>query len=280
MYDLQPPCDLKNAVFYASMDKGHLLKLCSEIIKGYIKDKVWFIAELDGSVCIRGNNSKNTVSLELIFRDFKEYRCKEKQIVNLDIAIFFRLIKHFKKKSSVILAIENSRSTNIHIISDSSTYIAITRPQPFFIDNPNNYEKYPCLIGSKEFQGMIRDMQVASGKDITVTQLPHGPIEFSVRHQQYGKTCTLGSRIVGEKDINYNNFTNKYDINFFSKLVKIPNISSNVKIFYKQHNPICISFSIENIGTGNIYIRHLEDNEEKVHESTVSDEDSDFNSDF
>lgn len=269
------------AVFYARMDMGYLLKMGAEMIKGYIPGGVWFDARTDGTLEIKGNDSKNNVALNYKYRDFSKYHCRERQTVCLDIQNFFRMIRNCRKKTSLSLLIENSSSNVLWIGSgsgsgDIQTRIHIDRSQPIFSKEPVGYEQHPCLISAKDFQTTCKEMHLTSSKEITVTQSKDGSLVFKCGFKMYGKSAKLGSRVSGDKPIKYGNFSMNFEFRYFMKLVKVANISKNVRIYFTENKPIKICFDIDNFGDGVIYIKSKEGVSDKMSRQSAISDGSDF----
>lgn len=270
----------RDVVFRATMRAGHFIKISSEIAKNFIPGTVWLDMKTDGTVEIKGNDSKNTVSISLVLKNFSDYVCKKRQTVHMDIQHFYRMIKNCKKKVPITLMIETSESEQINIIvGDVQTYLLIERPQLVFSKDPTGYEEHPCVIDSKDFQVMCKEMQLTNGKTIQISQLPDGKLEFSIKTSLYGKTVPLGSRIVGKKPVKYKSVSMNFTFKVLTRLVKVPNVSRIIKVYFTEGKPLKICFDIDSFGEGCVYIRSLTDQPSdliSIHESLADDEE-DFN---
>ncbi len=263
-------------VFSATMRGGHFIKITSEIAKNFIPGSVWLDMKPDGTVEIKGNDSKNTVSISLILKNFSDYVCRKRQTVLMDIQHFYRMIKNCKKKVPITLMIENPDSGQINIIvGDVQTYLLIERPQLVFSKDPTGYEEHPCVIDSKDFQVMCKEMQLTNGKTIQISQLSDGRLEFSIKTSLYGKTVPLGSRVVGKKPVKYKNISMNYTFKVLTRLVKVPNISRIIEVYFTEGKPLKICFDIDSFGKGCVYIRSITDQPSdmiSIHESLAEDE--------
>lgn len=271
--------DIENSVFYAKADRGHLIKTTSEINKGYVSDLVWFDIDPEGILSIKSNDNKNCISIDLKFNDFTEFRCLERQIIGINIQYFYRMIKTCKKKIPIILLIENSKSDKLYIaIGGVVSNVKIQRSQPMFPNPPRGYDKYGCIILAREFQNMCKDMQLTSNKDIVIEQQSDGKLKFSCEHQFYGKKVILGSRVISKTEKTYKTFSQTFYMRNFTHLVKLPNITHNIKIFFSKDLPMKICFEIDTFGEGTIYIKSNQqiNRESTTKNSTLSEEDSDL----
>lgn len=260
--------------FYAKIDHGHIIRSCAEILKGYITSVVWFDIKTDGTLEIRGADAKNTVSLSFKFDQFSEFLCRKRQQIGIEIASFHRLIKNCKKKSSLEIFILKKDADMIHIIiNGSDTFIKVQRTQPYIIKEPTGYSENPCIIPTKAYQEMCKELHLTSIKKVTIKQQTDGKLAFESKNVLYGKTVPLGTRIEGETRVKYPTISKQFDYKNLSKMIKLPNISQSIRVFFVEGLPMKITFSLHSYGEGYIYIKP---DEASSHGPTVESDDVEY----
>jgi proliferating cell nuclear antigen PCNA len=258
-------------LFRCKTTDAYIFKILTELLHNIIKTACFEISAKKMILRMMDSNRRTLIDLALHSDNFNLYYFSplvENGILNIGLNLnhFYKMLKSIKKRDHLFLFIEESNPTDlgIHIIPRDQSrvtkaFVKIQNIQNLEIALPDAYD-HSILVASNEFSKMCKDMFNMSSSISITTQ------KYSI-----GFLCNVGSVysrevILGETAMeNENNsegFTEDYDTEQLSRILKISGLHSGLVIKSKKNMPLQITSNVGILGEMSIFIkskRQLED---------------------
>lgn len=265
----------KEYLFRCKTSDAYTFKVLTELLHNIIKTACFEITPRRMVLRMMDSNRRTLVDLTLDADNFNLYYLSpsiEHQTLNIGLNLnhFYKMLRSIKKRDQLYLFIleKNITDLGIHIIPKdlsrvTNAFIKIQNIQNLDIELPGNYDQ-SILVSSNEFSKMCKDMFNMSNT-----------ISITTRKYSIGFLCNVGSVysrevILGETHMteqldrqdSEEVFTENYDTEQLSRILKIAGLHSTMIIKSKKNMPLNITSKVGIIGNISIFIkskRQLED---------------------
>lgn len=251
------------AYFRLKTTESHSYKILAELLQNCVRDAAFEIRE-DGMflTCIdEGKTDHGTVciDLKLFAENFPIFKLKEPFVLGLNLIHFHRMLKSIKKKSTLMLQIEENDPYKLNIIVNSGTennqpmtsHVKVTNVQVTEVDLAEGYDK-PVVCSSKDFAQLRTFNKI--GPEIKV-QFNQSWVRFLCSNDELMSRSMTFGETDNEDDINYHEHT--FHADSITQLVKVAGLSTNVQIYAHPELPLKIQFYVGSLGILCVFLKSL-----------------------
>jgi len=253
-------------LFKCKTTDAYHFKVLTELLHNIIKTACFEISPEKIQLRMMDSNRRTLIDLVFFAENFNMFYLSpsvEGGTLNIGLNLnhFYKMLKSIKKRDQMYLFIEESNSSDLGIMiipKDFSrvtkAYIKIQNIQNLEIALPDNYQD-SILVASNEFSKMCKDMFNMSSS-IQITTYKYSISFLSNVGSVYSREVILGETSELKQDATaYEPFTDEYDTEQLSRILKIAGLSTTLVIKSKKNMPIQIFSRIGNIGEITIYIK-------------------------
>jgi len=253
-------------LFRCKTTDAYIFKILTELLHNIIKTACFEISATKIILRMMDSNRRTLIDLTLNADNFNLYHFSphvENGILNIGLNLnhFYKMLKSIKKRDQLFLFIEenNVSDLGIHIVPRDQSrvtkaFVKIQNIQNLEIALPESYD-HSILVASNEFSKMCKDMFNMSASISITTQ------KYSI-----GFLCNVGSVysrevILGETSLeasstdSYEPFTEDYDTEQLSRILKIAGLHSGLIIKSKKNMPLQITSKVGILGEMSIFIK-------------------------
>lgn len=253
-------------LFRCKTTDAYIFKILTELLHNVIKTACFEITPKKISLRMMDSNRRTLIDLVLKSENFNLYYFSETiegQVLNVGLNLnhFYKMLRSIKKRDQLVLFIEENKSTDLGIQivpKDFSrltiSYVKIQNIQNLEIALPDVYN-HSILVSSNEFSKMCKDM----------FNMSHN-ISIVARKYTIGFLCNVGSVysrqvILGDNEAQKmegespNDFTEDYDTEQLSRILKIAGLHCNINIHCSKNMPLLMTSKIGIIGEIQIFIK-------------------------
>lgn len=261
-------------LFRCKTGDAYIFKILTELLHMIIKTACFEITSKSITLRMMDSNRRTLVDLVMFADHFNLYYLNpmiEGQVLNIGLNLnhFFKMLKSIKKRDQLFLFIEESSASDlgIHIIPKdhsrvTKAFVKIQNIQNLEIALPESYN-HSILVASNEFSKMCKDMFNMS-TSISITTKKYSIGFLCNVGSVYSREVLLGEMTTESRDeSDYDVFTEDYDTEQLSRILKIAGLHSNLVIKSKKNMPLQISSKIGTLGEINIFIKSKRQIEEE-----------------
>lgn len=254
-------------LFRCKTTDAYIFKILTELLHNIIKTACFEISAKKIVLRMMDSNRRTLIDLALHADSFNLYYFSplvENGVLNIGLNLnhFYKMLKSIKKRDQLFLFIQenNVSDLGIHIVPRDQSrvtkaFVKIQNIQNLEIALPDAYD-HSILVASNEFSKMCKDMFNMSSSISITTQ------KYSI-----GFLCNVGSVysrevILGETSLeaasdaeDYESFTEDYDTEQLSRILKIAGLHSGLIIKSKKNMPLQISSKVGVLGEMSIFIK-------------------------
>lgn len=254
-------------LFRCKTTDAYIFKILTELLHNIIKTACFEISAKKIILRMMDSNRRTLIDLTLHADSFNLYHFSplvESGVLNIGLNLnhFYKMLKSIKKRDQLFLFIEESNVSDlgIHIVPRDQSrvtkaFVKIQNIQNLEIALPDAYD-HSILVASNEFSKMCKDMFNMSSSISITTQ------KYSI-----GFLCNVGSVysrevILGETSLEatsvaekYEAFTEDYDTEQLSRILKIAGLHSGLIIKSKKNMPLQITSKVGVLGEMSIFIK-------------------------
>lgn len=265
----------KEYLFRCKTTDAYILKILTELLHNIIKTACFEILPQGMKLRMMDSNRRTLVDLNLEAEKFNMYYLSpsiENHTLNIGLNLnhFYKMLRSIKKRDQLYLFIQENNATDlgIQIIPKdmsriTNAFIKIQNIQNLEIELPMQYD-HSILVSSNEFSKMCKDMFNMSNS-----------ISITTRKYSVGFLCNVGSVysrevILGETQLtnpgpqeNDEAFTEEYDTEQLSRILKIAGLHTSMIIKSKRNMPLNITSKIGILGDISIFIKSKQQLEEE-----------------
>ena len=265
-------------LFTCKTNEAHVIKCLSELLQNNLKNTSFEIDQNGIRLKMTDSNKKILIDLELYSENFSLYKFKstKKLYIGLNQGHFYKMLKTIKKKDSIVLFIDEEKSSDlgIQIIPKeknrvTTSYIKIQNIQHLDIDVPQGYSN-PVIVPSSEYQKMCKDMSNISST-ISVTSR-----KYNIKFSSNAGSVYSREVIFGENDDedDCKESTQDFDTEQLTRISKIAGLNNsgtnNMQIYQNNNLPLLFRSPTGSLGKISIYVKSRDQIEED--ENRVCDE--------
>jgi len=254
-------------LFRCKTTDAYIFKILTELLHNIIKTACFEISAKKIILRMMDSNRRTLIDLTLHADNFNLYHFSphiENGVLNIGLNLnhFYKMLKSIKKRDQLFLFIQenNVSDLGIHIVPRDQSrvtkaFVKIQNIQNLEIALPEAYD-HSILVASNEFSKMCKDMFSMS-------------TSISITTQKYciGFLCNVGSVysreiILGETNLqsasdaeSYASFTEDYDTEQLSRILKIAGLHSGLIIKSKKNMPLQIHSKVGILGDMSIFIK-------------------------
>jgi proliferating cell nuclear antigen len=192
-----------------------------------------------------------------------KFRSETPLYLGINLCHFYKMIKSIKKKDSIVLFIneDNLSDLGIRVVPKennrvTTSFIKIQNIQNLEVIVPKNYSN--CIIvPSNEYQKLCKDMSTISNT-VSITAWKYY-MKFSCdagsvysREVSFGELDADSDSDDDETEVKY---TDVFNTEQLSRIVKISGLGNNIQVFVKQGLPMLFKTNIGNLGKISIFIK-------------------------
>lgn len=254
-------------LFRCKTTDAYIFKILTELLHNIIKTACFEISATKIVLRMMDSNRRTLIDLKLYADNFNLYHFSpliENGVLNIGLNLnhFYKMLKSIKKRDQLFLFIQenNASDLGIHIVPRDQSrvtkaFVKIQNIQNLEIALPEAYD-HSILVASNEFSKMCKDMFNMSTAISITTQ------KYSI-----GFLCNVGSVysrevILGESNAeitsgaeSYESFTEDYDTEQLSRILKIAGLHSGLIIKSKKNMPLQINSKVGILGEMSIFIK-------------------------
>lgn len=258
-------------LFRCKTTDAYTFKVLTELLHNIIKTACFEITTKKIVLRMMDSNRRTLVDLSMNAESFNLYYFSplvESGVINIGLNLnhFYKMLKSIKKRDQLYLFIDdkNTSDLGIHIIPRdlsrvTKAFVKVQNIQNLEIALPESYD-HSIFVASNEFSKMCKDMFNMSAS-----------ISITTKKYSIGFMCNVGSVysrevILGETTLEepagYEAFTEDYDTEQLSRILKVAGLHSSLIIKSKKNMPLQISSRVGVLGEITIFIkskRQLED---------------------
>lgn len=254
-------------LFYAEVQKGHVIKVLIDIFSGQIPRTVFHVTQ--EGIKILDTDDKFTVCYNTFLEreNFRAFHNERDFSFSFNLKHVNKLIRTVKKKDSVIFFIRNDDITNMVIQialqsgSLETNVVTVQEELEGYHDELPDKSEYhhPIAIQSSDFQKIKK--QTVNGKVIHVKMIRNDYLCFSSGSGDiYSSKLEFGS-LEGIEDDGEDIYEVEFSSSMFSNLVKLPGLSPQLQFYCppkdKQY-PLLIRTNVGTQGKLEIFIKDKE----------------------
>lgn len=259
------------SLFTCKTNEAHVIKCLSELLQNNLKNTSFEIDHKGIRLKMTDSNKKILIDLELFAENFSLFKFKssKKLYIGLNQGHFYKMLKTIKKKDSIVLFIEDEKTTDlgIQIIPKeknriTESFIKIQNIQHLDIDVPEGYSN-PVIVPSSEYQKMCKDMANISNT-ISVTSRKYN-IKFSSNAGSvYSREVKFGEN--DDEEYSETPVTQEFDTEQLTRISKIAGLNSsgtnNMQIYQNSNLPLLFRSPTGSLGKISIYVKSKQQIEE------------------
>jgi proliferating cell nuclear antigen len=245
--------------------EGYTIKMLADLLQNNIKTACLLVSEKNIKLTMYNSVRSVCFSFTLEAENFQIYKFKSVNslYLGLNLSHFYKMIKSIKKKDSIILFIDEAHPSDlgIKVIPKennriTTSYIKIQNIQNLDIALPTGYNN-PIIVQSNEFQKMCKDMAAIS-QSVKVTAHKYNIKFFSDAGSVYSREVSFGemdSDSDEEEDEEFELYEDEFNMESFSKIVKLAGLGNNIQLFAKKNLPMHFKSTVGQLGKISIYIK-------------------------
>lgn len=271
------------SLFTCKTNEAHVVKCLSELLQNSLKNTSFEIDQKGIRLKMTDSNKKILIDLELFAENFSLFKFKssKKLYIGLNQSHFYKMLKTIKKKDSIVLFIEDEKTTDlgIQIIPKeknrvTESFIKIQNIQHLDIDVPEGYSN-PVIVPSSEYQKMCKDMANISNT-ISVTSTKYN-IKFSSNAGSvYSREVTFGEN---DQEDDFDPVTQEFDTEQLTRISKIAGLNSsgtnNMQIYQNPNLPLLFRSPTGSLGKISIYVKsklQIEEDEQIQNNGSIEED--------
>lgn len=254
------PIDLSKYSFHLCTSKTTPIKYLSELLRDLLTEGNLECSE-DGIKLLSVDPTRTVlVHLKLQASKFEEYTCEKTKIIGLNLDDFFKIIKNMENSDILRLFVEKDDENNIGIQRfnkeeniENTIYLSL-------MDIPVQERKIPpakfdnvIVMSSGRFQRICREIYQFSEK-IEITSI-NGQLSFkgyntNVKQEIKVKPVSSGGGMRFESNDKPDEIVQGiFDLKHLVQFSKCANLSSCIKIHFKNDFALVIQCDVSNLGT-------------------------------
>lgn len=250
--------------FKLKTHEAYHFKVLAELLSNNLKTACFEISENSIKLSMMDHHRKTLINLLLDSENFSIYKLNQSTIyMGLNLNHFHKMLKSIKKKDKLELNIDKNNDTELAIKSIpkentrvTTSYIKIQKIQHLDIDIPTGYGK-PIIVLSSEFQKMCKDI-ANIGNKIKVESYSNKIIFNCDAGGILKRSVEFGEDDEDDEDHNKILCTQSFQIEQFTRIIKISGLSTFMQIYVSDNLPILFKTSIGGMGKISIYIKSNE----------------------
>ena len=245
--------------------EGYTIKMLADLLQNNIKTACLLVSEKNIKLTMYNSIRSVCFSFTLEAENFQIYKFKSVNslYLGLNLSHFYKMIKSIKKKDSIILFIDEDHPSDlgIKVIPKennriTTSYIKIQNIQNLDIMLPTGYNN-PIIVQSNEFQKMCKDMTAIS-QTVRVTAYRYNIKFFSDAGSVYSREVSFGemdSDSEDEDDADFEPYEDEFNMESFSKIVKLAGLGNNIQLFAKKNLPMHFKSTVGQLGKISIFVK-------------------------
>ena len=265
-------------LFQCRTHDGYIFKILIELLHNILKTACFEITPHALKLRMMDSNRRTLVDLSMEASNFNLYHFSpsiENEIIHVGLNLnhFYKMLRSIKKRDQLILFIDETRSRDlgIHIIPKdfsrlTTSYIKIQNIQNLDIALPEQTD-HSILVSSSEFSKMCKDLFNISNTISIIAEKYYIKFVCNVtniysREVILGETKSLLDKYEKPSVENEYSFSEEYDTEQLSRILKITGLHSNIIIYCYPNLPIMLLSRIGTLGSIRIYIKSKKQLEE------------------
>lgn len=272
----------RDHIFHAQTSEGYIIKFISDFLKATIKTNAEFCID-ENRILLRkrDENSHYLVEVELKREEFDggyhfDMEDEEELFIGINLTQWQKLLKTVKKKDQIEMYIRRDNQQQLGMVLCSAakkeTCHANIFKIPKKIEMPIEVYSHPKVIPSSEFQKMIKKLSSLTDKKVVIC----------IQGSTYASFYADGSSVIdsktefGEFDKGEDYYEQEFYISDLKKIVKMPGMSKNMKIYAPDDSrmPIKVSTKAGGLGVVSVYMKHAKFIEaQKMHKDEMDEGD-------
>lgn len=246
---------MDNYIFYITTIQSSSIKTLFEVLKDVLSDANIVLNPSGIHITALDPTKLSLIDLNLEGNKFETYYCPNKKIIGVSMNSIYKLIKSTSNKDNISFIMHKNNNTQIIIRIENAEKKSRTEYNLNLLDLdeenlsiPETEFDYIINLPSGDFQRLSRDMQNLS--DYINIKLENDILNISCKGDFASQNTSIGETSHGlifhkKSDTIYNHtFSLKY-INLFTKTTNLSNI---IEISLKNDYPLCIKYSVANLG--------------------------------
>ena len=270
----------RDHIFHAQTSEGYIIKFISDFLKATIKTNAEFCID-ENKILLRktDENSHYLVEVELKREEFDggyhfDMEDEEELFVGINLTQWQKLLKTVKKKDQIEMYIRRDNQQQLGMVLCSAakkeTCHANIFKIPKKIEMPIEVYSHPKVIPSSEFQKMIKKLSSLTDKKVVIC----------IQGSTYASFYADGSSVIdsktefGDFDKSEDYYEQEFYISDLKKIVKMPGMSKNMKIYAPDDSrmPIKVSTKAGGLGVVSVYMKHAKFIEaQKMHKDEMDE---------
>jgi len=250
-------------VFYAQTSEGYIIKFLADFLKATLKQNGEFCID-ETRMLLRKPDENNhyLVEIDLPLKEFDggyDFNLEDEDLfIGINLTQWQKLLKNVKKKDGMDLYIKKGDERRLGMIIctpvKKETCHANIFPVPKEIHEPIEGYNHPKTIPSTEFQKMIKKLSTLTDDKFTICVQGHSYASFYAN----GDNLVDSKSEFGDFKEDEDYYENEFYISDFKKIVKMPGMSKNMKIYAPndQRLPIKIETRAGSLGVVCVYMKH------------------------
>lgn len=248
-----------NYAFYCKTSEGYIIKTLAELLSNNIKNGCFMLSKNGIIFRMTDSNKKILIDLELSGENFVQFKYKGvgTTSIGLNFTHFYKMVKSIKKKDSVVLFIEDERSSElgIRVIPKeknriTTSFVKIQSLQSLDIELPEGYDG-AVIVPSSEYIKMIKDLNSMSGNSINISSNCN-TIKFGCNSNGvYSRDIIFGDDEDDEKTA----VCQEFEMEQLTRISKVAGLSTQIQIFQAEDLPIMFKSNVGNLGKICVYLK-------------------------
>lgn len=256
--------------------QGFSFKIIAELLQNYIEECCFVINDKGMKLCGVNKMATKLVYLDLPRENFNKFKCPSGDTnIGINFSFFYQMLKSTKKSTTLTLFIDEKDKLHLGIkqkqndINPRINTIPILDVNVISIKEEfDRYDKY-IVITSKEFAQLKPLNKVHKSMKLNV--FTGNKIEFSVTDTINSTRIPFGCNDSDtddsdDEDNSNQLYTQTYESDEITQLVKVASLSDNIQIYPNQNAPLLFNLQVSSLGTLRIYIKskELQDYQQKI----------------
>ena len=248
--------------FEAKSLEGYTIKTLSELLQNIVKVACFKISKEGIFLQMMDSRELIFLDIELSAVNFNVFKLQEPIYIGLTSADLYKMLKTVKKKDSLYMYIDNNQPDNLMIVVYPKDNIRIVKSsvhiqntQHICITPPDGYT-VPIIVPSNEYQRSFKEVNNINSS-VKISMRTYSLSVFCSTDNIYSREILFGEF----DDTTPIRFTEEFDMDQFSRIIKIAGLGKNIKIYGEPGLPLRVSTSIGSLGSINIYIKSKKNSE-------------------
>lgn len=244
-------------LFSAKTQEGDVFKVLIELLQQIIKTGCFEINEQGIFIRMMEQQTKFLVNLELGAHNFNMFEVKHPLYVGVNLSHLYKILKSIKKKESLMMFIDEKDPQSLQIVvhsqdrsHQSHSTVQIQPVQKISVNLPGPYSN-PVIVSSGEYQRTLKDMNNINNSVLRVRLQKYCLHLSNKADNVYSRTVRFGE-LSDESPFIYDE---EFDIEYFTRIIKISGLNKNIQIHGSENLPLFIKVAVGQLGFLSIFIK-------------------------